>query len=539
MPPMSTQSARISPDTHAGMRVASWVIVFCLTLGILAISLPVLKNQGFPLDDSWIHQVIGRNTARFGVPGFVAGIGTGGSTSTLWPWIIAANYQLLPWVSPSNYLLAVNILCLAVVILVLYRAALRDGLPPLETVLVAGLPAITGNFVWLISTGMEHLLFIAAAFLAAHLWHAPERRPKQAVLAGVCCGVSIATRPEALVFVPLFLVWGWRMGRSGRDLGGFLLPCALFTSVVALSSLWTSHSLMPATLSGRKWLYFTHPTAAARTHLVPFIWSWADHVSNFFLGISASRNGAWWVAAALLAAAALGLVRLARHHAGCTLFLVLLAVANFATYAALLPTAGQGMRYQATLLIFVFPLIALGVLQLIGAVATRSLSRGVSAVLVAAPVFAVALLSLSGWSRITDFGIQHINDTHVRMGKWLAANLPHDTPVASLDIGAIGYFGAVRVIDLGGLTDPAIVPYLYSGNVAAYLKMHDTRLMVLPEQGAEACAGFTQRLRLCDGAELTKRRVVSFTTPYDIWNPGVEATWHALQRQALYEITWK
>ena len=528
---------------RAGTRALSWVTGICFLLSTLTISLAVLKNHGFPLDDSWIHQVFGRNAAAFGVPGFIPGVATAGSTSTLWPWIVAANYRFFAGLNASTYLLAVNIVCLATIIAVLFRAAVRDQLRPVEILLMAAVPAITGNLVWLIATGMEHLLFIAMAFLAAHYWYAKGQQRWQAVLAGVCCGVSIATRPEALVFVPLFLIAGWRIGRSHRDLLSFALLCLLFCGLVAWSNAWTSHSLMPATLAGRRWLFFTHPTAAAVTHLVPFVLSWADHVATFFFGVGVTRRTVWLVAIALLAAALAGIIRLVRAHSYCTLFLVLLAVANFAIYAALLPTAGQGMRYQAMLLIFVFPLIGLGGLEFIEQVTrwmarTPRYSRVVDS-LVAVPVFVLALVSLFNWYRITDVGIQHINSTHVRMGKWLAANLPHGTPVASLDIGAIGYFGEVRIIDLGGLTDPDFLPYLYSGNVASYLRARAIQFVVLPEQGDGPCSGFTERLRLCDGIELTKQPVVSFSTPYEIWNPGVAATWHALQRQALYRITWK
>jgi hypothetical protein len=542
MPPMLT-SAQARESPAAAIRGARWVIGGCLVLGVLAISLAVLKNGGFPLDDSWIHQVIGRNAARFGIPGFIPGVATAGSTSALWPWIVAGNYRFFPWLSPSSYLLAVNAVCLATVIGVLFAAARRDGLRAVEVTLLAALPALTGNLVWLMATGMEHLLFIATAFLAAHFWYARGQQAIHSVLAGMCCGLSIATRPEAVAFVPLFMLAGWHNGQSRRNFMGFLLPCMLFCALVMLNNLWTAHALMPATLSGRRWLYFTHPTGAVIGHLVGFIWSWVDHVVNFFFGFSGSPRSEWLVAAALLATASAGIFRLAHARSHCTLFLILLAGTNLAIYAAILPAAGQGMRYQAMLLIFVFPLVALGGLQVIELVTHRmaifTRYRWLSPALVVVPVFAVALASLSSWSRITDVGIQHINGTHVRMGKWLDANLPHGTPVASLDIGAVGYFGSVRVIDLGGLTDPDFVPYLYSGDVGSYLRARSIRFVVLPEQGDDPCAAFTQRLRLCDGIELTKQPVVSFSTPREIWNAAVGPTSHALQRQDLYQITWK
>jgi hypothetical protein len=247
---LTSAQARESPA--AAIRGARWVIGGCLVLGVLAISLAVLKNGGFPLDDSWIHQVIGRNAARFGIPGFIPGVATAGSTSALWPWIVAGNYRFFPWLSPSSYLLAVNAVCLATVIGVLFAAARRDGLRAVEVTLLAALPALTGNLVWLMATGMEHLLFIATAFLAAHFWYARGQQAIHSVLAGMCCGLSIATRPEAVAFVPLFMLAGWHNGQSRRNFMGFLLPCMLFCALVMLNNLWTAHALMPATLSGRR-----------------------------------------------------------------------------------------------------------------------------------------------------------------------------------------------------------------------------------------------------------------------------------------------
>jgi hypothetical protein len=174
------------------------VCVGCFALGVAAIGLPVLVDNGFPLDDSWIHQVVGRNAASLGTPGFVAGTASSGSSSVLWPWIIALNYRLLPWVAPVTYLFVFNCCCLLVVILTPYRSAAEDGLPKLETALLAGLPALTGNCVWLLSTGMEHLLLIAATFSAAAFWF-PTSSPRpilRALLAGCACGVAVVMRPE-------------------------------------------------------------------------------------------------------------------------------------------------------------------------------------------------------------------------------------------------------------------------------------------------------------------------------------------------------
>jgi hypothetical protein len=48
----------------------------------------------------------------------------------------------------------------------------------------------------------------------------------------------------------------------------------------------------------------------------------------------------------------------------------------------------------------------------------------------------------------------------IPLGRWLGAHAPPDALVATPDIGAIGYFSGRRVLDLGGLISPRMVPLL-------------------------------------------------------------------------------
>lgn len=528
------------------------IVIACLILGATVISLPVLRDHGFPLDDSWIHQIIGRNTARFGVPGYVPGVATAGSSSAIWPWIIAFNYRFMPFLDPTVYLLLFNIPCVAVIAFVLYSAATRDALRPLEVVALAALPTITGNFAWLISTGMEHLLFIATAFLAAHFWLAgnSEARWSRPLLAGLFCALSIATRQEAGVFLPIFLVVGWWLGKSRREFTLFLIPCAIFILLVVLNNLWTSHSVMPVTFSGRRWLYLGDAHAGDIKPILALLRAWGYQIVKFFLFTEFAKGsiGTRLVLILACAALALGLIRLFRRRAWQTLFLILLAVSNYLIYCIMLPTTGHAMRYQAMTLVFIFPLMALGCMELVYRVSARvgrlAPIAGACDAGVVVLVFAVALYSLFNWMQITDAGIQHINGTHVRMGKWLAANVPAGTPVAVFDIGGIGYFSNVKIIDLGGLTDPSLVTYLYSGTWAEYLKDHHISLVVLPtmlgHEGAEAgssnCDDQPMRLKLCNGPTLHKDIVVRFATDPEVWDRAFIATGHAAPSQVLYRI---
>jgi hypothetical protein len=42
------------------------------------------------------------------------------------------------------------------------------------------------------------------------------------------------------------------------------------------------------------------------------------------------------------------------------------------------------------------------------------------------------------------------------MGEWLALNADRDAVVATPDIGAVGYYSGLQVLDLGGLVTPEI-----------------------------------------------------------------------------------
>lgn len=543
------------------------VVATCLFLGTLAIALPVLRNHGFPLDDSWIYQVIGRNAARFGVPGFTAGIATSGSSSTIWPWIIAVNYRLLPAVRPEIFLLSLNVVFFSIIGIVLLRFAGRDRLDPFETVIVAALPAATGNFAWLLSSGMEHLLFIAAAFLAALLWlpaamEAGEaqrgRTAYRSLGTGALLGISMMARPEAVIFVPLFLGIGWYLGKARRELLLLLLPCLACAMAVAWNNWVTSHALIPVTASGRRWMFVDGLHEGHLALAIRLLGTWAYQIVEFFYGLHFAKGSPFYKLLVLLTAAAMlsGVAHLYRRKAWQTLFLLLLAVSNFLLYCALLPAPGHAMRYQAMMLVFTLPLIALGVLDWLAWLNARWVHRpGIDAVSSAAGVagaFALALASLVGWSGITDLGIQHINGTQGRMAHWLNEHLPPGTAVASFDIGAIAYFGGVRVIDLGGLIDPGFVPYLTSGRASEYLRQRHVNWLVLSAgeqmraaaersdgQGIAYCDGMTARLGMCDSSQLRKEYVVSFQTPWQKWDRSFQPTLNADQAQVLYRISWR
>ena len=76
--------------------------------------------------------------------------------------------------------------------------------------------------------------------------------------------------------------------------------------------------------------------------------------------------------------------------------------------------------------------------------------------------------------------IRFINGYQVTTALWLRDHTPARALVATHDIGAIGYFSGRQVIDLGGLTQPEIVPLLSDQRaLIAYLKQQQVDYVVM------------------------------------------------------------
>jgi hypothetical protein len=73
-------------------------------------------------------------------------------------------------------------------------------------------------------------------------------------------------------------------------------------------------------------------------------------------------------------------------------------------------------------------------------------------------VLALAFWGLGANALVRD--IRVIEGEMVRTAQWVAATLPGRTLVAAHDIGALGYFAEVQLIDLAGLVSPEVIPFL-------------------------------------------------------------------------------
>jgi hypothetical protein len=68
----------------------------------------------------------------------------------------------------------------------------------------------------------------------------------------------------------------------------------------------------------------------------------------------------------------------------------------------------------------------------------------------------------------------------VATAKWTAANTPPDALIAAHDIGAMGYFGQRRLLDLAGLVSPEVIPFIRDENqIARWLDQQQVDYLVV------------------------------------------------------------
>ena len=522
----------------AGGNAGSWFRDICVLTAAYSAALLYLAGfphcrMAFPLDDSWIHQVVARNLAWGGTLGYVPGVPSSGSSSLLWSLVLAANWKFCPAISPVFYagiLNGVLLVCCGIGLLAMAR---RDGMSASSCWIWALGPALNGNFIWLGLTGMEHVLFSALSIAAIYLWFQESRR--SALLASLCMGALCLTRPEGLVLAALLVLTFRWAHRSLRDRILLLSVTSLCVAISLAANRITSQSWLPMTYAGRKWLYFSTQHPAPSVHLlfvlmlpVDILRAWAAQPAQRLLLLPV-----------VLLLIALGIAMLLRRHLRRCTALCLWSATLIAVYAVMLPTGAHADRYLPLFLALSFPLMFLG-----AEVVLRSASRVIrsprvrSGLQTAAALLTVLLCGLPSlrlWREITRDGEAVVESTHARMGAFLNVALRSGGSIAAFDIGRMGYIYAGRLNDLGGLTDSSFLPYMQEGGVSSYLANKHIRYLIWPSfpDGASelpALLVVTPEMR----SHMTQLAI--YCAPEDAWNTSFAATGVSSPCQVLYRL---
>jgi hypothetical protein len=492
-------------------------------------------RAGFPLDDSWIHQVVARNFAHDGSLGFVPGRRSSGSSSLLWTILLAAKWKFLPHVDPVLYSALLNGFLLIATGCGLLVMTSADRLPETVCWTWALAPALNGNFVWFGLIGMEAVLFVALSIVAVYLWFQESLR--SAVLCTLCIGALSLTRPEGFVLAVLAVFAARWAGRRRRDVLVLAVVVTACMSASLIANFFTSHSWLPATYSGKKILLYNESGKIPLFRHFRFIYELARNpIRPWPIPDKHSLHLLDMLAAILIAiVVVMGVGVLIRGRSKRMLFLLLWCAVHIVMYAIMLPIPGHAGRYQPLFVALSLPLIFLGVYALIRFAAGWGglhVPKLLPAVVLFTACAVAGFFSLWSWRQITDAGIAHIEGTHGEMGKFLVRNLQPQTRVGAFDIGRMGYLYGSNLIDLGGVTDSSFLPFMREQRVLEYLAEQQIHYVVWPsiESGASAIPGLLDLPAVSTPQITVLDRVCS---PHDVWRKG-SVTGHATPCQTLY-----
>jgi len=426
----------------------------CTALGVYLLISSRLNGNGFPLDDAWIHQTYARNLAWLGQWAFIPGQPSAGSTSPLWSVLLSLGYiiriQPLIWA----YLLGGASLCgIAILGEKWYRSYFQGKFPWMGLFLIG-----EWHLAWAAVSGMETLLY---SFLILSVFYLLLKLKSRYWVIGALVGLTAWVRPDGITLLGpvLFVILltasdnlRVRLSKAAQSLVGFLiafLPYLYFNLRLA-GSLW------PNTFYAKQAEYAIYqqipylqrylslaslPLIGAGAFLLPgfFYQAWSAVKARELVNVSAIL---WWVG-----------------YTG--------------IYASRLPVTYQHGRYLIPAMPIYFIVGLIGVTKIIQKIGS---SIGWQRVLKKAWI----LIIMGIWAGFYGIGAQAyaqdvaIIDTEmVSSAKWISLNTDPNALIAAHDIGALGYFGGRKIIDLAGLVSPEVIPFIRDEvKLANYLDNH-------------------------------------------------------------------
>ncbi|MBC7809676.1 MAG: hypothetical protein H7175_00920 [Burkholderiales bacterium] len=479
-------------------------VLFVVIAAALVALYVATAGGGFPLDDSWIHQVYGRNLAFTGQWAFVPGIPSAASTSALYTVLLAIGYKL--GIHYALWTHMIGVIALAVAGMLASRIAARI-LPESRYVGVAsGLAVVTAwHLVWASASGMETMLFgmwtLVLIWLAVNSINPALRnsvsslpasgegiedrtmvlrgavfgvvaalatmtRPEGALLAGLIGGLMLIARPQGTWRG--FILWGISAAI------GFGVGIAPYFAL----NLSLTGGLLPNTAAAKQ-------AENAPLLLLPY----SSRIINLIFPLIA--GGQLLLIPGMLVFAAF-VVRRVRQDRRVWMWLVLLLwpVALVALYAARLPAPYQHGRYVIPALPALIVAGVIGTAWLMSAPQPSVKRRGIRPTWVLTRTLAMAaVLSFAYFVLVVGppayrVDTRIIEEEMVATAHWIHDNIPPDELLAVHDIGAVGYFAPREIIDLAGLVSPEVIPIILDEEpLWALMQERDARyLMAFPDQ---------------------------------------------------------
>jgi arabinofuranosyltransferase len=410
-----------------------------LLAGMALFVLHAALMRHFVIDDAYIFYRVARNLAGGFGPVFNPGERVEAFSSPLFTFLLA------PFAAPGAGLEALPAIARAIGLAAALGSLIALATLPLPggvaatTLALLLCAASTSMTLWSLG-GLETALY-GLLLIAALAWtlRSPRRAPHQFAL-GLLLSALALTRPEGVLPAAALLAWRWVDRATRREWAGHA-RVALAAALPLAGYLLFRHAYFG------EWLPNTY--YAKHIPLEMAVPRGLSYLADFF-----ARNGG----AAFYAPA---LVAIARARREPVVALAALVLAFYLPYVVAM--GGDWMdahRFVAPVIPLLSLLVAAGWVTVLGlargALVSRGLPAAARAVVPAGVALAAAVLAwanVPGTRRVLDTPYVNARPYYATMGR-LVANIAQPAwSVATDDIGAIGWYGRIAVLDLLGLAN--------------------------------------------------------------------------------------
>ena len=462
--------------TEGGKNVRYYIagLVALLAVAIyLAVSQGV-HGVGFPLDDAWIHQTYARNLVAFQEWAFIPGQPSAGSTAPLWSILLSAGYLLN--LSPYFWTFLLGTVSLAALAICGEMWFRRVGggvksLVPWVGIFLAG----EWHLTWSAASGMETTLFALIIIVVFYLLTKKER----GWIVGLLIGISVWIRPDGITLLgpalfQYFLECGsWK--ERGKKSASLILPGLIPVTGYLIFNQVISNTWLPNT-------FFAKQAEYAISQQIPIL-------DRFFSLIELPLIGAGVL---LLPGFLFFIWKSVKNRAWDRLAVELWWLGYILVYAFRLPVTYQHGRYLFPAMPVFFIGGMVGLVEISRALHLRNhgtqgdnqeprwLRLGRFGWTAAIAALWLSMIAVGAFTYAQDVAI--IDTEMVATSRWIAANTPAGAVIGAHDIGALGYFGNHRILDLAGLVSPDVIPFIRDETALGnYLTQHGASfLMTFP-----------------------------------------------------------
>lgn len=434
------------------------VVILTSTLNLIYILFESYNRNGyfsFPLDDPWIHLQFAKNLNQYGSFSYYKDeMVTSGSTSPLYTFLLFIGFYFTDYEFILSYFFGiVSFICS----IIFFYKILNIDFGNSNLISISGTTLF--SFMWFLQwsalSGMETTTMIF--FLLAAIYFYKKNSFK---LFGICSGMLVWLRPEALIFYGIIIIdllykkFVFKKIKNEVDTSQF--KAAVIINFVFLITYFAFNYFISGTI-------FPNTFAAKTKYYSGNAVSFFNQVFTFFTQPELILLCIFNLVALIVILKNFFL----KKHDRMFIYMGWLSGMILA-FSIFLPFLYQRGRY-------LFPVLpAFIILGIYGLINTwkflgkfirafsfeRSYIFSLSIVLLIITVQSITYLVKLSDVYVED--VRYIHDRQIITAKWIKENLPENIIVATHDVGAIGFYSGRKIVDMVGLISPDMIPNIGS-----------------------------------------------------------------------------